>query len=80
MAPYPVQNGDYAKVLGKIIGRPAIVPMPAFAARTMFGQMADECLLASQKVLPAKLNETGYEFRYPYLERSLRHVLGKFSD
>ncbi|MBI2812235.1 MAG: TIGR01777 family protein [Candidatus Melainabacteria bacterium] len=80
VSPYPVQNADYARVLGKIIGRPAVVPMPAFAARAMFGQMADECLLASQKVLPVKLTETGYEFRYPYLEKSLRHVLGKFAD
>ncbi len=80
VSPYPVPNADFARVLGKIVGRPALVPMPAFAARAMFGQMADECLLASQKVLPGRLTETNYEFRYPYLEPSLRHVLGKLVD
>lgn len=79
-SPYAVQNADFARVLGKILGRPALVPMPAFAARAMFGQMADECLLAGQKVLPEKLSATEYEFRFPYLEKSLRHVLGKFAD
>lgn len=80
VSPYPVQNADFARALGRIVGRPAVVPMPAFAARAMFGQMADECLLASQKVLPGVLTDTEYEFRYPYLERSLRKLLGKFTD
>jgi len=78
VAPNPVTNGEFTRVFGHVLERLAIMPMPAVAARAMFGEMADECLLASQQVMPQKLMTTGYNFRNPELETSLRHVLGKF--
>jgi uncharacterized protein (TIGR01777 family) len=77
VAPSPVTNQQFTKTLGKVLGRPTLFPMPAFAARLMFGEMADELLLASARVQPTKLLSTGYAFRYPDLEAALRHLLGK---
>ena len=51
--------------------------MPKFAARLALGEMADNLLLASARVLPKRLEQTGYEFRFPELEVALRHLLGK---
>lgn len=51
-----------------MLGRPTIFPMPAFSARLVLGEMADELLLSSTKVEPAKLTAAGYEFRFPELE------------
>ncbi len=76
-SPNPLTNVRYTKVLGKVLGRPTIFPTPASAARVMLGQVADELLLASARMEPAKLKEAGYEFRYPELEGALRHLLGK---
>jgi uncharacterized protein len=75
MSPNAVTNQEFTKTLGKVIGRPTIVPMPAFAARLMFGEMADELLLASARAQPAKLLASGYTFHYPELEAALRHLL-----
>lgn len=77
VAPNAVTNQELTKTLGKVLGRPTLFPMPAFAARLMFGEMADELLLASTRVRPAKLQATGYGFRYPELEVALRHLLEK---
>jgi len=74
---HPVINGDFARILGKVLGRPALVPMPAAALRVAMGEMADEMLLASQRVDPRRLLETGYTFRHVDLESALRHVLGR---
>ena len=60
-----------------MISRPTVFPVPAFAARLAFGEMADELLLASTRVEPAKLRDSGFEFKHPTLEGALRHVLGK---
>jgi uncharacterized protein (TIGR01777 family) len=76
VAPHPVTNQEFTKTLGKALGRPTMVPLPAFAARLMFGEMADELLLASTRVRPVKLQATGYGYRYPELEVALRHLLG----
>jgi len=75
VAPNPVTNADFTKILARVLSRPAIFPMPAFAARLVFGQMADELLLASQRVEPAKLRASGYQFKYPLLEPALREIL-----
>ncbi|MDP6354315.1 MAG: TIGR01777 family oxidoreductase [Planctomycetota bacterium] len=75
VSPNPVTNRDYTKTLGKVISRPTILPMPAFAARLAFGEKADELLLLSTKVEPARLNETDFDFRFPNLEDALRHLL-----
>jgi uncharacterized protein (TIGR01777 family) len=76
VAPNPVTNLQFTKTLGRVLSRPTIIPMPAFAARLVFGEMADELLLSSTRVQPSKLLETGYNFRWPELEGALRHLLG----
>jgi len=52
-----------------------VMSIPGFAARLAFGEMANEMLLVSQRVVPKKLNEAGYQFQYPELESALRHYL-----
>ena len=77
VAPHPVINADFTKTLGKVLSRPTIFPMPAFAARLTFGQMADELLLASQRVTPSKLLASGYIFQQPDLQPALEALLKK---
>jgi len=77
VAPHAVTNQEFTNTLGKVLGRPTVVPLPAFATRLMFGEMADELLLASARVQPAKLLASGYRFRYPELEGTLRHLLAR---
>ncbi len=76
-SPNPLTNAEYTKVLGRVLNRPTIFPVPAPAARIVLGEVADELLLASQRMQPARLQETGYAFRHPDLEDALRHVLGR---
>jgi uncharacterized protein (TIGR01777 family) len=76
VSPNPVTNEVFTKTLGHVLSRPTALAMPAFAARLAFGEMADEMLLASQRVLPRKLSEAGYEFQQPGLEGALRKHLG----
>lgn len=76
-APEPPTNTAYTKVLGKVLGRPTIFPLPAPAARIALGEIADELLLASARVEPAKLKASGYEYRHPDLEGAFRHLLGR---
>ncbi len=80
VAPKPVTNREFTKTLGRILKRPTILPMPAFAARLALGEMADELLLASANVSPAKLMGTGYEFLFSDLEPAIRHVLGRINS
>jgi hypothetical protein len=77
VAPNPATNRDFTKTLGHVLRRPTIFPLPAFAARLALGEMADELLLASIRVVPRRLEETDYAFRHPELESALRHVLGR---
>ena len=77
VCPEAVTNREYTRALGTVLGRPTLFPVPAFAARLAFGEMADTLLLASTRVEPRVLLRTGYEFRYPTLEGALRHVLGR---
>jgi uncharacterized protein (TIGR01777 family) len=77
VAPRAATNYEFTKTLGHVLSRPTIFPMPAFAARLMFGEMADATLLASQRVEPARLKESGFVFKYPELEGALRHVIEK---
>ena len=76
-APNPVTNLVFTKTLGKVLSRPTIAPLPAFAVRLIFGQMGQELLLGSSRVVPARLRATGFRFRYPDLEPALRHLLGR---
>ena len=75
-APQPVTNADYARTLGRVLGRPAVLPAPAPAVRLVLGEFAGE-LLGGQRVVADRLLESGFEFRHPELERALRHVLGR---
>jgi len=75
VAPEPVTNKAFTKTLGRVVGRPTIIPMPAAMARLIMGPMADELLLADQEVLPQRLLASGFEYRHPDLESALRHAL-----
>jgi uncharacterized protein (TIGR01777 family) len=75
VTPHPVTNREFTKTLGHVLGRPTIFPMPAFAARLAFGEMADEMLIGGVKVSPHELIQAGFPFTYPELEPALRHLL-----
>lgn len=75
VAPEPVTNREFAHALGGALGRPALLPLPAFAARLLFGEMGDELLLSSTRVRPRRLLDAGFEFQHPTLEPTLRHLL-----
>lgn len=77
VSPEPLTNSAFTKVLGKVLRRPTIFPMPAFVAKMALGEMANDLLLSSTRVLPTRLLETGYEFRHPTLETALHALLGK---
>jgi hypothetical protein len=74
-APTPVPNADFTRTLARVLHRPAIFPAPAFALRLAFGQMANEALLSSARVLPARLQHAGFQFRYPELSGGLAAAL-----
>jgi hypothetical protein len=76
-APTPVTNAQFTAVLGEVLGRPTMFPVPAALLRLTFGDMAGELLLSSCRVLPARLEDSGYAFRFTDLHAALRHVLGK---
>ncbi len=75
VSPQAVTNREFTKTLGQVLRRPTILPMPAFAARLLLGEMADELLLASTCVVPAALNAAGYQFQHPQLDGALRFLL-----
>jgi len=75
VAPNPVTNAQFTKAFGKAVRRPTLVPFPGFAAKTVFGEMADEALLTGQRALPARLLDAGFIFDYPELEPALARVL-----
>lgn len=77
VAPESVTNAEFTRTLGRVLSRPTILPLPAFAARLAFGELADALLLASTNVAPKRLTDTGYPFRFHELEPALRHLLGR---
>jgi uncharacterized protein len=74
--PHGVTNAEFTATLARVLSRPAIMPVPAFALRLAIGEMADVVLNGS-RVIPERLMTSGYEYRYPELEAALRHVLGR---
>jgi uncharacterized protein (TIGR01777 family) len=74
-APEPVTNAEFTRVLGRVLGRPTFLEVPAVALRLLFGEMADRTLLASQRARPARLLGAGFSFRHPMLEDALRALL-----
>jgi uncharacterized protein len=80
VAPNPVPNAVFAKTLARVLGRPALVPVPALALSAAFGEMGRATLLASQRIHPRRLIEAGFEFAHPTLEHALRAELGTDHD
>ena len=76
-SPFPVICKDFTHTLGKVLRRPAFLRIPSWAAVALFGQMAKELFLASTRVKPSRLLESGFEYRFPQLEPALRHILEK---
>jgi NAD dependent epimerase/dehydratase family enzyme len=75
VAPTPVTNLEFAKTLGSVLSRSTVLRMPAFPARLVFGEMAQELLLSGQLALPTCLVASGFRFRYPELKETLRAIL-----
>jgi uncharacterized protein (TIGR01777 family) len=73
----PVTNAVFARTLGRVLGRPALVPVPAVALRAVFGEMADATILSSIRALPTVLEREGYPFRHAELEPALRYLVGR---
>jgi uncharacterized protein len=76
-SPNPVTNEEFTKTLGRVLRRPTLLPVPALALRIVFGEFAEQGLLSSARVVPRRLEQSGFEFRHPELEQALRHVLGR---
>lgn len=79
-APNPSRQKNFAKTLGKVLRRPAFVPLPAIVVRVLFGEMGVKLTLESQKVIPTRLVQEGYEFLHPNLEVALTDTLGAWRD
>lgn len=75
VAPDPVRNEEFTRILANVLNRPAMFPVPAAALKLAFGEMAEETILASNRVRPAVLLERGFTFRFPTLEPALGHEL-----
>ncbi len=76
-APSPVANGEFARALGRVLRRPAIMPAPGFALRLLLGEMAQALLLTGQRAVPAKAEALGFAFTYPALEAALQALFMK---
>lgn len=74
-SPNPVTNYEFTKTLGKVLNRPTIFPIPEFAIKLMFGEMGDQLLLKGSRVIPKRLQELGYKFKFEKLEEAMKHVL-----
>ncbi|MEP7077255.1 MAG: DUF1731 domain-containing protein, partial [Acidobacteriota bacterium] len=75
VAPHPVTNEEFTKTLGEVLYRPTILPLPEFAISMVFGEMGDALLLASTKVLPKRLEDSGFTFEYPDLKPAIEHAV-----
>lgn len=75
VSPEWVTNREFTKTLGKVLGRPTVLPMPAFAAKLAFGEMAEALLLSSTRVIPQRLVAEGFAFQYPQLKTAIEHLL-----
>ena len=76
-SPAPVTNAEFTRILGRVLNRPALIPAPGFVLELLLGAMTEPLLLASARVNPEKLLDSGFEFSYPTLQTALRHVLGR---
>lgn len=76
VTPHAVSNREFTTMLGRVLSRPTLIPAPAFAIRTVLGEMGDALLLSGANVFPKRLLDAGFSFTHPYLEGALRHELG----
>ena len=76
VAPQSVTNAEFGRTLGRVLSRPAIFPLPKAVVQIVFGEMGDALLLASRRLLPQKLKQTGYQFLDPELGEALKYMLG----
>ena len=74
-APNPVTNKIFSHTLARVLKRPAFLPMPAFVLKLMLGEMAEELLLAGQRVMPKIILDAGYHFQYADLDNALSEVV-----
>ena len=74
-APNPVKNKEFTDTLGNVLNRPTIIPIPAFGIKLLFGEMGETLLLEGARVVPEKLQNAGFEFKFPELEAALKHIL-----
>ena len=77
VSPNPATNEEFTKRLGRVLSRPTFFSVPRLALKVAAGEMGNELLLASTRVLPEKLISSGFRFEYPHLEQALKHVLGR---
>jgi hypothetical protein len=71
-----VTNAEFSRALGHALGRPSWLPAPAFALKTLLGEMADALLLSGQRVIPQRALEGGFSFTFPTLDLALADILG----
>ncbi len=76
-SPNPVTNKQFARALGRALGRPALFPTPRLVLKAVLGEMAEELLLSSQRVRPQRLQENGFQFRFPQLQEALGDLLDR---
>ncbi len=76
-SPNPVTNAEFTRALAGVLGRPAIIPIPAFGPRLLLGELADVLLMTSLRAVPARLQAEGFTFAHPDIEGALRHVLDR---
>jgi NAD dependent epimerase/dehydratase family enzyme len=77
VAPAPARNAEFTQVLARVLHRPAFVPVPAAALQLLYGQMASDTILGSQRAAPDALQRSGYAFRYAALADALEHQLAR---
>lgn len=75
VSPHPITNQEFTKTMGEVLYRPTIIPLPEFAVSMLMGEMGDELLLTSTKVMPKRLEDAGFEFKYPELKSALEHAV-----
>jgi NAD dependent epimerase/dehydratase family enzyme len=74
-SPTPVTNADFSRALGRTLRRPSWLRVPGFALRLIFGEMANDMLIAGQRVVPRRALEAGFAFKYPEIDSALNSAL-----
>jgi uncharacterized protein (TIGR01777 family) len=77
VSPFPVTNKTFSKTLGKNLNRPSFFTVPSKIIKLLFGEMGEEVVLKGQKVIPKRLQDLGFEFKYPHLEDALENIFQK---